>query len=143
MLARDWVIVIVLFGAVIGLGALSVVDIASSSNGYNSNITDPGFQSRYDTLTNISKDIYTAQNATASGVGLSTTSTFTIVFKATFSIISIVFGSFNIVNQVFVNFANDFGVPSAVANIFFGAILVIAIAVIIFVIISSVSQGKL
>lgn len=137
-------IIIVLFGAIVGLGFLVVSDVASPSNGYDvTGMVDPSFESNYNTLTNVSDDIYTAQNATASGEGLSTTSTFTIVFKATFSVISIVFGSFDMVNQVFVNLASDFGIPAAVANIFFGSLLVIAIAIIIFVVISSVSQGKL
>lgn len=143
MLARDWVIAIIIFGTIVGLAFLFVGDISSSDNGYNTSISNPSIESHYDTLTNISDDVYTAQNATASGEGLSTTSTFTIVFKATFSVISIVFGSFSIVNQVFISFAQDFGVPAAVANVFFGGIIVVAITIIIFVVISSVSQGKL
>ena len=144
MLARDWVIVLILFGAVLSLAYLSVADIASSESGYGvENMTDSGFQERYDTFTRTSQDIYLAQNATASGEGLSTTSTFTTTFKATFSVISIVFGSFSLANDAMGNFATDFGVPSAVANIIFPALLAILIAVIIFVVISSVSQGKL
>ncbi len=144
MLARDYVIVLIIFGMVIGLGFLFVADMASSESGYNvSGMIDESFQGKYDTLTDTSQDVYAMQNATASGEGLSTISTFTVVFKATFSIISIIFGSFGLVNSVFSNFALDFGVPSIVANIFFPGILVIAIAIIIFVIVSSVSQGKL
>ena len=137
-------IMLVLFGAITGLGFLVVSDLASSDNGYNiSGVVDSDLEEHYDILGEVSDDIYTAQNATASGEGLSTISTFTIVFKATFSVISIVFGSFDLVNQVFVNFASDFGVPAAVANIFFGSLIIIAIAIIIFVVISSVSQGRL
>lgn len=144
MLARDWVIILVLFGAVIGLASLFVADLASSDNGYNNtDIVNENFQSNYDTLTETSTNIYQMQNATSSGEGLSTTSTFTTTFKATFSVVSIVFGSFGIAKNTFSNFAYDFGVPSPVANIFFSSLLVIIIAIIIFVVISSVSQGKL
>jgi len=144
MLARDWIIVLILFGVVVSLGALYVADIASSDNGYNeTDLIDENFQSRYDTLSETSENIYQMQNATSSGEGLSTISTFTTTFKATFSVISIVFGSFGIATDTFSNMAMDFGIPSVVANIFFGAVLVILIAVIIFVVISSVSQGKL
>lgn len=144
MLARDWVIVLVLFGAITGIGALIVVDMASSETGYNvTNMTDENFQSRYDTLSNTTTDIYLMQNATSSGEGISVLSTYTTVFKATFNIISIVFGSFSMAQTTMSNFAEDFGVPSVIANIIFPAILVIAIAIIIFVIISSVSKGRM
>ncbi len=144
MLARDWVIVLILFGVITGIGALIVIDFANPETGYNvTNMTDENFQSRYDTLTDTTTDIYQMQNATASGEGISVISTYTTVFKATFNIISIIFGSFGIANTAMMNFAEDFGVPSVIANIIFPAILVILIAVIVFVVISSVSKGRM
>lgn len=144
MLARDWIIVLILFGVITGIGALIVVDIASSETGYNvTDMADEEFQSRYDTLSKTTSDIYKMQNATASGEGISVISTFTTVFKATFNVISIVFGSFGVANVAMVNFADDFGVPSVIANVIFPAILVLIICVIVFVIISSVSKGRM
>lgn len=144
MLARDWVIVLILFGAVTGLAALIVVDMANSSTGYNNtDIIDEDFQERYDTLSDTTSDVYKMQNATASGEGISVISTYTTVFKATFSIISIIFGSFGLANAAMVNFVEDFGVPSVIANVIFPALLVIIITIIIFVIISSVSKGRM
>jgi len=144
MLARDWIIVLVLFGAVAGMGALIVIDIADSETGYNvTNMTDENFQERYDTLTDTTTDIYLMQNATSSEEGISVFSTFTTVFKATFNVISIIFGSFSVANTVMINFADDFGVPSVIANVIFPSILVIIIAIIVFVVISSVSQGRM
>jgi len=144
MLARDFIIILVLFGAITGVAALIVSDMADSETGYNvTNMTDENFQSRYDTLSETTEDIELMQNATASGEGISVLSTFTTVFKATFNVISIVFGSFSIVNGVMVNFAEDFGVPSVVANIIFPAIFAIIMTIIIFVIISSVSKGRM
>lgn len=144
MLARDWIIMLVIFGVITGLGSLFVADMASVETGYNvSGIVDPNFQENYDTLTESSTDIYKMQNATASGEGMSVISTYTEVFKATFSIISIIFGSLSIVNNVLSNFATDFGVPTAVANIMFPAILVMIIAILVFIIISAVSKGRM
>ena len=144
ILARDWIIVLVLFGTITGIGALIVVDMANSETGYDvPNMTDESFQDRYDTLSDTTTDIELMQEATASGEGISVISTFTTVFKATFNVISITFGSFAIANSVMVNFAEDFGVPSVIANIIFPAILAIITAVIIFVIISSVSKGRM
>ena len=58
MLARDFIIILALFGAITGIGALIVVDMASSESGYNvTNMTDETFQSNYDTLTDISDDV--------------------------------------------------------------------------------------
>jgi len=140
-LARDYVIGLVLFGCV---ALLLFVIIADQAQTYNvPNVTDDNFQSRYDTLTNATSDIYRMQNATTSSEGLSTTSTFTFLFKSTFSIISLVFGSLSLINSLFVNFAQDFGVPSIIANIFFPSLLLIIIATLIFIVVSSVSQGKI
>ncbi len=144
MLARDWVIVLILFGVITGIGALVVVDMANSETGYNvTNMTDEDFQDRYDTLAETTDDIYKMRNVTASGEGISVISAFTTVFTATFSVISITLGSFGLANTAMINFAEDFGVPSVIANVIFPAILVIIIAIIIFVIISSVSKGRM
>ncbi len=144
MLARDFIIILALFGAITGIGALIVVDIASSESGYNvTNMTDETFQSNYDTLTDISDDVDLMKNATASGEGINVVSTYTTVFKATFNVITLIFRSPILMRNVFVSFADDFNIPSGVANIMFTLILTISLAIIIFVIISSVSKGRM
>ncbi len=144
MLARDFIIILALFGAITGIGALIVVDMASSESGYNvTNMTDETFQSNYDTLTDISDDVDLMKNATASGEGINVVSTYTTVFKATFNVITLIFRSPILMRNVFVSFADDFNIPSGVANIMFTLILTISLAIIIFVIISSVSKGRM
>jgi len=144
MLARDWVIVLVLFGLVSGVGYLVVEDMASAENGYDvANMTNADYQDRYDTLTESSSKIYLMQNATASSEGMSVISTFTTMFSATFSIIGIIFGSFGMATTTMQNFGEDIGMSSGLANLVFGGLLVILIAVIVFIIISSVSRGRL
>jgi len=144
MLARDWVIVLVLFGFVAGTGYLIVEDVASSDSGYNvENMTDESYSRRYDTLTNSTQDILLMQNATASGEGMTVISVFTTMFQATFSVITIVFGSFGMATTTMTNFGQDLGMSSGMANLVFGSILVLIIATIVFIIISSISRGRL
>ena len=144
MLLRDFIIILVLFGLISGTGYLVVEDIASSSKGYDvANMTDESYQSRYDTLTESSSKIYQMQNKTASEEGLSMKSTYYTFFQATFGVISLVFGSFGMAETTMNTFAQDIGMDSALANLVFGAILVIAICIIVFVVISSVSRGRL
>ena len=144
MLARDWIIVLVLFGLISGIGYLVVEDIASSSKGYNvPNMTDESYQSRYDTLTESSSKIYQMQNATTSKEGMSVVSTYTTMFRSTFSIIGLIFGSFSMATTSMNNFAQDIGMSSNLANLLFGGILVIIICIIVFVVISSISRGRL
>jgi len=144
MLARDFMIILVLFGAICAIGYLVVEDMAGVKTGYNvTNMSDPTFQENYDVLTNTTSTIYQMQNATISEEGTSVVSTYTTMFKSTFSVISLIFGSFKIASRTMTNFAEDFGVPSTLANIIFPAILVLLIVIIIFIVISSVSRGKL
>jgi len=144
MLARDWVIVLVLFGLITGIGFMIVADIASDESGYDvANMTDEDYRDKYNTFTNSSLDIYKMQNATASGEGLSIFSTYTTFFKSTFNVIGIVFGGFGMAINAMKSFGNDLGMPSNLVNLIFGAIAVIIFATIIFVIISSVSRGRL
>lgn len=144
MLARDWIIVLVLFGLISGIGYLVVEDIASADSGYDVvNMTDENYQDRYDTLTESSSKIYLMQNATASSEGMSVISTFTTMFSATFSIIGIIFGSFGMATTTMQNFGEDIGMSAGLANLVFGGLLVILIAVIVFIIISSISRGRL
>lgn len=144
MLARDWMIMLIVFGVITGLGFLVVSDIAGSDAGYNvTGMVDEDFQDNYDTLSDASSDIYKMQNATSSGEGMSVISTYTAVFKATFSIVSIIFGSLGSVSGILANFAEDFGVPTAIANIIFPGILVMIITILVFVVISAVNQGRM
>ena len=121
-----------------------VADIASVESGYGvENMTDESYRERYDTLTDTTEDIYLMQNATSSEEGLSVVSTYTTMFKSTFSVIGLVFGSFDVARLTMKNLAQDIGMDSNLANLFFGAILTIIISIIIFVILSSITKGRI
>lgn len=144
MLARDFIIILVLFGAVTGISALIVIDMAGENTGYDiENMTNEKFQENYNTLTETSTTIYKMQDATMSKEGTSVLSPYTTTIQALISVISLIFGSVNVAGNTMANFAEDFGVPSAISNIFFPMMLVIVIVIIVFVIISSVSKGRM
>ena len=144
MLARDFVIILALFGGIVGIGALIVVDMANSETGYNvTNMTDENFQSNYDTLSDTFDDVELMKNATASSEGISVLSTYTTVFKATFNVITLIFRSPILMKNVFNTFTDEFNIDTDLSNIMFTLILTISLAIIIFVIISSVSKGRM
>jgi len=144
MLARDWIIVLVLFGLVSGIGYLVVEDIASSERGYDvANMTDEDYTARYNTLTNSTTAIYKMQNATTSEKGLSFVSAAVTAFSAVFSIVGIVFGSIGMATATMNNFAQDLGMSAGLTNLIAGSLLLIIITLIVFIVISSISQGRL
>lgn len=144
MLARDIIFIVIIFGLVAGLGFLVVGDVADPYEGYNvSGMVDEGLERNYDTLTNITQDVYEMQNETSSEGGMSVISTYTTMFSSTFTVIGIVFRSVGIFRKTMVSFAVDFGIPAVVVNLLMGSVLVIIITVIIFVVVSSISRGRL
>jgi len=144
MLARDWIVILVLFGLVVGVGGLVVNDISSSEKGYDvPNMTDESYSNNYDTLTNATEKIYKMGNATASSEGQSTISVFTTFFTATFSVISIVFESFGLAGSTLTIFLTDIGMPSGLANLLVGGVVAIILAMLVFIIISAISRSRL
>ena len=144
MLARDWMIVLIIFGMITGIGSLVVYDISSSEYGYDvPNMTDGDYNNSYDTLTDATIKIGEMANATSSKEGQSTISPYTLFFKATFSVIGIIFNSFGIASSTLATFGEDIGMPSSLANLLFSGIMVLIVGIIIFVVVSAISRGRL
>jgi len=144
MYARDYIIILILFGAVCIIGSLIVADIAGTESGYGvSGMVDENFKQHYDTLKESTSDIGKMQNATTSEAGTKTISQYTEIFRATFSLISIIFGSLGMTSDTLTHFATDFEIPKEIANIIFSTILGVLTTILIFVIISSVSKSKI
>lgn len=143
MLARDWVIMIILFGLVAGIGYMIVADVASSDRGYDvENMTDSSFQDNYDRVSEISTTVYQMQNETTSEKGQGAVSAFYSGLKATFSVIGLLFSTPEIAREVLVEISATY-LDSRLANLVAGAIITIIIVILVFVVISSVSRGKL
>jgi len=64
------------------------------------------------------------------------------IIRAVFSTITITFSSIKTINQVAVDFTEDFGVPRAIANIIFPLLLGIIMIIFIFAVISSINRGN-
>lgn len=140
-LARDWVVGAILFSGVI---ALLVLQVGSMVDQYDAqNITSDEFSEKFNKFednTDIAKQMW---NKTTGEGGLSTVGTFDILFKSTFSVISLVFSSVSLAGTQIFAFTEYFGVPSEVGFLFFSIMMSILSVIIVFIIISSVSRRDL
>lgn len=144
MLMRDYVIILIIFSAIVGIGALVVADIASEDQGYNiENMTDSTFDSAYNKAQYTNQLVEEMGNASTSKEGLGLVGGASeLLFGSTITIIQLVAGSFNVVSNVFVSMTTSFGIPLGIANLLFGAVLSIIITIIVFVIVSSLTKTK-
>jgi hypothetical protein len=144
MLARDWVICIILFSLFAGIGGLIVYDLASADNGYNiANMTDSSFDTAYNKVQYAESITQQMGNATTSKEGLGLLGTTELFFGSTWTVITIVFGSLSMLNNVLGSFMVSFGIPSSLANLVFPAIIAIVTTILIFVIVSSLTKSKM
>ncbi len=106
-------------------------------------LVDEDFSRNYNKLSNVTDNVGTILETTRSGSGLSFKGAFDVTFGAAFTAIQLVFSTLGLMQDVFINFASDFSIPSEIANIMF-IIGFSAIAVtLIFVWLSSISRGKI
>jgi len=144
MLARDWVICIILFSLFAGIGGLIVYDLASADNGYNVvNMTDSSFDAAYNKVQYAETITNQMGNSTTSSQGLGLLGTTELFFGSTWTVITIVFGSLGMVNNVFSSFTSSFGIPPSLANLVFPAIIAIITTILVFVVVSSLTKSKL
>lgn len=140
-LTRDFVIAGILMMGVIAIMILMVQGVADNYG--RSDLVDEEFSQNYDKLTNITNSVDTILETTRSGSGLSFRGAFDVTFGAAFTAIQLVFSGLGLLQDVFINFAVDFGVPTAVANIMFIVGFSAITVTLIFVWLSSISRGKI
>lgn len=145
MLARDYMIALVIFSLVAGIGGLLVADITSEGAGYNvPNVTDANFDDTYNRLSELDSTIGQMGNSTKSKEGLGILGGVAEgFFGATISVINLMFDSFSIVNDTLAAFVESFGIPPQLANLIFPAIIMILTIIIVFVVISSLTKTKM
>ncbi len=144
MLMRDYVIMIILFSVVVGIGALIVSDISSVKEGYNvSDMSDPSFNSTYNQAQYTQGLAEQMGSAATSKEGLGLKGTIDLIFGSTVTVIQLVAGSFGIVQNTFAQMTLSLGIPLEIGNLLFGAAFSIIIVIIVFVIISSLSKTKM
>lgn len=139
-LARHWFVVLILFGVFVALGGLMVSDMANEYN--EPDLEDKSFSENYDTTSNASKDITGLKKSTAGKSGKETISPYISMFRTTFTAIEVVLTSFGNASDALSSMAQDFGIPPAIANLIFPAIITIIVGLIVFIIISAVSRGR-
>jgi len=143
LLARDYVIILIIFSVVVGVGGLMVQDMASVDNGYNvANMPDSNFDSSYNRLSEVSGNMSIGANSTRTGFGSLSGGAGDTFFSSTSIVFDLVFGSFSMVSSVFSSFASSFGIPPQIANIVFVGLLTIITVLITFIIISSLTKSK-
>ena len=140
-LTRDFVIAGIFLMGVIAIMVLMVQDIANNYN--RSDLIDQDFSSNYDKLSNVTGSVETILETTRSGSGLSFKGAFDVTFGAAFTAIQLVFSTLGLMQNVFINFASDFGIPTAIANILFIVGFSAITVTLIYVWLSSISRGKI
>lgn len=139
--ARDWVVTVIIFSALIALGFLLVTDMATTYN--NPDIIDPEFSENYDKLNENTQDIDEMYEAATSEEGLKVVGTLTLLFKSFTTIASIIITSPLIVAGQVASFGQDFGIPRQVTFILFTVLLSLITAILVLIIIASITQRRL
>lgn len=140
-LARDWVMAIILFSGIIVLFSIGVGSMASYYD--NDDVVDDNFRSSFSRFENNTETASQMFTQASGSEGLTVVGTFDVLFKSTFSIISLVFSSVSSFGSQMFSFVEYFGIPSQVGFVFFtimGALLTVAI---VFIVISSVNRRDL
>lgn len=140
-LARTWVTAFITGIAIFSLGYFMVFGLATEYD--NIDVIDENFQSTYNKYSELEGDVHSMFGEASSKEGLSVVGTFTTLFSATFTIIQLIFASLLMPGAMLKQFALDVGAPSVIANIIFTLPLIIITVIIVLVVISSISKGKL
>lgn len=140
-LIRDFVIASILLMGIVALMILMIQGLAINYD--SSDLIDENFASKYDKLQNVTDSTSTLWETTNSDEGLSFLGTLDLIFKATFTALSLVFSTFTLMQSVFSNFAADFGIPIAISNIVFTVGFSAITIVIIYTWFSSVNSGRI
>ena len=140
-LTRDFVIAGILFS---GLIALFVLAIAGIQQEYDSDLlTNEEFSENYDRLTKQTENIETAREAASAGEGLSFVGTFDVTFQSTFIVFQMVFSTLDLFGDMTSSFASDFGFDPTVTRIVFLIALSILTTILVWIIVSSISRGRI
>jgi len=138
---RDYVVAALFFSAII---ALAFLMIQAQGVEYNKpEIIDESFNSsfnKFDDTTNTIKESFDSVNQEG---GLTPKGTFDLFFESTFTVIRLIFGSLVVMGQQVAAFGTFFGIDTRVTSIILGLLISGLTAIIIFIVISSISRGRL
>ena len=136
--AQNYIIGLILFSAVI---ALFYLMIGSEAVEYDrQGIVDSSFSDHYDKFSDNTAMADEMLTATNSKDGLNLFDVGEILLKSTFSVISLIFGSFTNVGLQLSHIPGDFNIPTPITSIILVALLSIITVTIIFTIINAVNK---
>lgn len=134
----NYLIGLIVFSAIIGLGFLAVSSIGTSYQ--RTNIIDQSFLNNYDKFNNNTATINQMLNETSGKKGI--IGTVEIFFDSTFTVISLIFSSLSSVREQVGFIGSDFGIPTAVSSIVLVLIIMVIVVLIIMTIINAVNKTK-
>lgn len=141
-LIRDFVVVGILFGLIVGLYILQVASLADNYN--NTEIVSESFATHYSNLQSNLDKLDTSYRAVKGSGGLNLYGTFNIAFNSVFTVIAMVWDSVNIYTSMGASLTSDFTfLDSTVTNLVIQAVIAIIVVYLIFIWVSSVSRGKI
>lgn len=141
-LLRDFVIVGIIFGLVIGMFIIMVGSVANNYN--NTDIISSSFADHYSKLQTNLDQLNTANKAVQGSGGLNLIGTFNVAFNSVFTVVAMVWDSILIYTGMASNISGDFSfLDQSTVLLFLTSIIAILTTYLIFVWLSSVSRGKL
>lgn len=140
-LARHWIVAFVVFVSIVSLFYVSLTGIADEYD--NTKIVQSNFNSTYNRFSDLSNTVSDMLNKTSRDEGLSFLGAFDVAFTATFTVIQLIYDTITLPGAMLKQFMSDLGVPSIVSNIAFALPLVILTVIIVLIVMSAVSRGKL
>jgi len=140
-LARTWLIAFAVGLSIIILSYFMVQGLATNYD--NTAILDSGFQHTYDKYSELQENVGEMQEEVRGPKGLSFKGIYEVTFGATFTIIALIFDSVTMPGEMLYRLMIDAQVPRAIALIIGTLPTLLIFIMIVLVVISSISRGKL
>ena len=141
-LPRNWIVALLIF---FGIFAILAISSGSVLERYDkTDYIDEDFRDNYDNFDNMSEDyrgLFTDMTNEDKGL-LTLIFGDSGIFKGLISLIKLIWNSVSLLDDVTVQFMEDFGVPESISNIFFTLLSAIVVILLIFSIISSTNRGS-
>ncbi|MFO7969945.1 MAG: hypothetical protein R6U15_07560 [Candidatus Izemoplasmatales bacterium] len=138
---RDYVIVTLIFSAIIALGYSMIISQAVEYD--QTEIVNDNFNSSFNKFSERSAEVNEMLDEVDSEGGFQLLEAAELIFKSTFSIFGIIFQSLDDLRSQIADFGTVFGIPTEITSIALGLLLFVVISSIVFIIITSTSKSKL
>lgn len=140
-LPRNWIVGLLIFFGIFAILAVSSGNVLEKYD--KTDYIDEDFRDNYDQFDEMSEDYNVLfKDMTNEDKGLlKIIFGDSGIFKGFISLIKLIWNSISLLDDVTIQFMEDFGVPETIANIFFALLSAIVVILLIFSIISSANKG--